>query len=60
LPLEIGVTVPGPNNLPTTSIEKIELRQMQQRFSIPVSAPPTAVALDPNTWMLMRATFSAR
>ena len=55
LPLEIGITVPG---TPAMKVEKVELRQGQQKFSIPVASAPTAVVLDPNTWVLMNATFN--
>jgi aminopeptidase N len=57
LPLEIGITVPG---APAMTVEKVELRQRQQKFSISVSSAPTAVLLDPNTWVLMNAAFSRR
>ncbi|HEY9228243.1 MAG TPA: hypothetical protein VIP11_16420 [Gemmatimonadaceae bacterium] len=60
LPLEIGVTAPGANGAAATRIEKIDLRQSQQRFTIPVTAAPATVTLDPNTWVLMRSTFSAK
>jgi aminopeptidase N len=60
LPLEIGVTIAGAGGAAETRVEKVELRQAQQRFTIPVSAAPTGVALDPNTWVLMRSTFAPR
>ena len=55
LPLEIGVTVDG-----TTKIEMIDFNQKQQRFEFAAEKEPTAVELDPNTWVLMDARFSKR
>jgi aminopeptidase N len=51
LPLEIGFS---------GGIEKIELMQKQQHFSIAAPQEPPNVSLDPNTWMLMRARFVKR
>ncbi|HEX4949635.1 MAG TPA: M1 family aminopeptidase, partial [Blastocatellia bacterium] len=52
LPLEIGVD--------GARIEKIELTQKQQRFTLTAEKEPSAVVLDPNTWALMEARFSKR
>jgi aminopeptidase N len=52
LPLEIG--------LDGARIEKIELSQKQQRFTLAAEKEPAAVALDPNTWVLMQARFDKR
>src|SRR5262245_15459777 len=57
LPLEIGITLEG---APQLRLEKIELAQKQQRFELAVDKEPTAVALDPNTWVLMEARFGKR
>ncbi len=52
LPLEIG--------LDGTRIEKIELTQKQQRFTLAAEKEPATVTLDPNTWTLMDARFGKR
>jgi aminopeptidase N len=54
LPLEIGV------KSGQMRIEKIEMTEKQQKFEIAAEAEPSAVELDPNTWMLMQATFVRR
>jgi aminopeptidase N len=51
LPLEFGIDGRG---------EKIELIQKQQRFELAAEKEPSAVVLDPNTWVLMNATFAKR
>jgi len=55
LPLEIGLTTDGVQRL-----QKIELTQRRQRFEIAVDKEPVAVALDPNTWVLMETRFGKR
>jgi aminopeptidase N len=55
LPMEVGLTLEG---APQLKIEKIELTQKQQRFEIAADKEPTAVALDPNTWVLMESRFA--
>jgi aminopeptidase N len=55
LPLEVGLTTDG-----ITKIEKIEFTQKQQRFDLFADREPGAVALDPNTWMLMETRFAKR
>ncbi len=49
LPLQIGI---GGN------IEKIEMDRKRQHFEIAAAAEPSTVELDPNTWILMDASFS--
>jgi aminopeptidase N len=36
-------------------IQRIEMTRKSQRFEVPSDAAPTAVELDPNTWILMDA-----
>jgi len=55
LPLEVGLTLDG-----TPKIEKIEMTRKQQRFDIAADKEPVAVALDPNTRVLMEARFGKR
>jgi aminopeptidase N len=49
LPIEVGIG---------GKIEKIEMIQKQQHFEIAADAEPSTVELDPNTWILMDASFS--
>ncbi len=56
LPLEIGLSVDGA----PLRLEKLELTQKQQRFTLAAVREPAAVTLDPNTWMLMEARFGKR
>jgi aminopeptidase N len=48
LPLEIGFS---------SRIEKIELAQRRQHYTIAAETEPLDIKLDPNTWMLMQAQF---
>lgn len=57
LPLEVGISRDGAT---APRVEKIELTKAEQRFEIAADAEPTAVTLDPNTWVLMQATFAKR
>lgn len=55
LPVEIGFTVSG-----MARVEKMELTAKQQRFEFAVDGEPSAVVLDPNTWLLMDARFGKK
>jgi aminopeptidase N len=57
LPLQMGVFVEG---VPQMRVEKIEMTQKHQRFQIASEKEPSAVALDPDTWVLMDAKFTRR
>jgi aminopeptidase N len=57
LPLEVGVAQEGSATL---RVEKTELTLARQLFEIAADREPSAVTLDPNTWVLMQATFSKR
>ncbi len=57
LPIEVGIYAPG-DDLPR--IETVVLDAPAETFTLPVDAPPEKVVLDPNTWMLMKATFGPR
>jgi aminopeptidase N len=48
LPLEVAVG---------TKVQRIEMTEKQQRFEIAADQAPASVTLDPNTWVLMEATF---
>jgi aminopeptidase N len=49
LPIEVGIGGPAE----PMRIERIDLSQATGQFTIPVDAEPSAVVLDPNTWLLM-------
>jgi aminopeptidase N len=57
LPLEVGITQDGTAAM---RLEKIELTKSRQRFEIETASEPATVTLDPNTWVLMQATFAKR
>jgi len=62
LPMEVGVKAMGAKGgaqgAAPTKFEKIEMTRKQQKFEIAADKEPTAVELDPNTWVLMDARFS--
>ncbi|MCJ7627845.1 MAG: hypothetical protein MUO50_05595 [Longimicrobiales bacterium] len=39
-------------------IEVIQMTEKQQRFQLEVGGEPRSVALDPNSWALIRASFT--
>ena len=55
LPLEIGIYMGG-DALPA-QVSAVEVGPGVNRFTIPVSAEPSDVRLDPGTWALFRAEF---
>ena len=55
LPIEVAITTAG-----STRIETIDLTQKQQRFALAADQAPTAVVLDPGTWVLMDARVTRR
>jgi aminopeptidase N len=58
LPLEIGITASA---AAAPRIERVELAGRDGHFTIRVDAEPSAVILDPNTWVLMEpALFGKR
>jgi aminopeptidase N len=54
LPIEIGLTVEGSAQ---PRIEKFEMTDRQQRFSIKADKPPMSATLDPNCWVLIKSRF---
>jgi len=52
MPIEVAIATAGS---PQPRIERIELREARQRFSIPVTSEPSAVVLDPREIVLMDA-----
>jgi aminopeptidase N len=57
LPIEMGITVEGTAG---PRIEKIEMTERTQRFTIVAEKPPASVTLDPNCWVLMKSSFAQR
>jgi hypothetical protein len=55
LRVEIGIEVKG-SDRPRT--EKVELTGRRHRFELDADAAPTAIALDPNAWVLMRSSIA--
>ncbi len=53
LPIEIAVTTGG-----ATAIKKIEMTEGKYSLEIPTDIEPVEVTLDPNTWVLMTASFA--
>jgi aminopeptidase N len=56
MPIEVGVAVDGR----ATRTERIQVNDRQNRITIASDREPAAVTLDPNTWLLMEATFARR
>jgi aminopeptidase N len=56
LPIEVGIKADGRDE---PRIEKLELNSQQGRFEIKADKAPTEVTLDPNHWVLMKASFRA-
>jgi aminopeptidase N len=57
LPLELSIAQDG---TAAARLVKVEMTQLQQRFEIAADTEPAAVVLDPNTWILMQASFNKR
>ena len=57
LPLEIAIAVDGAGE---PRIERVLLTDATQHFEIPSEKAPSAVALDPNCSILMKATFVSK
>lgn len=57
LPLDVGLEMADTR---ASRIEQIDFRDRAQRFTIAVEAEPDSVTLDPNTWVLMDASFEKR
>ncbi|HEX3448093.1 MAG TPA: M1 family metallopeptidase [Isosphaeraceae bacterium] len=57
LPLEIGISIVGSNE---ARIEKLELTERKQQFDVPAEKTPSAVILDPNCWILMKADWKPK
>jgi aminopeptidase N len=57
LPIEIGITV---DESGLSRIEKVELTERHHRFELKADKAPTAIALDPNCWVLMKSSIAQR
>lgn len=54
-PLDIGISVAGET---TTSVETVHIDGAAETFSFAVDSAPTAVTLDPDTWLLFEGELS--
>ena len=45
---------------PFQTIQLVQLTQQHQIFSLPTDTEPTLVELDPNAWVMMRATVEKK
>jgi aminopeptidase N len=57
LPLEVAVRSEGASE---PRVETILMTSRRQRFEVAAEKAPSAVELDPNTWMLMDASFAKK
>ena len=57
LPIAVGLESDGQSEL---RLEPIELTGRAEQFSIAVDGEPASVTLDPDTWVLMEASFEKR
>jgi aminopeptidase N len=57
LPIEIGINAEASGR---PRIEKVELTDRRHRFELKADKAPSVVTLDPNSWLLMKATFGPR
>ncbi|MFQ5568615.1 MAG: M1 family metallopeptidase [Rhodothermales bacterium] len=57
MPVELGIYT---DDASLPRIEVMNVDQAQNTFTFVLDTPPTTVVLDPNTWVLMEATFSPR
>jgi aminopeptidase N len=56
LPLDVVVSVEGA----TSAVHRLEFSERTRKFAIKVAKAPTSVALDPDAYVLMDATFTQR
>jgi aminopeptidase N len=54
LALEIGISSPRSDVI---TVAKVEMTERRQRFELAQEQAPSAVVLDPNTWVLMTSRF---
>ncbi len=52
MPLQVAIQLPGKTN---TLVKTIMLTEKMNSYTLPVEAMPSAVILDPDTWVLMDA-----
>ena len=57
LNLELGISEAGED---ASRIEVLRMTEKSQRFQLAVEGAPQSIALDPNTWALIRADFVRR
>jgi aminopeptidase N len=54
-PLDIGISIAGET---TTGLETVQISGAAETFSFAVDSAPTAVTLDPDTWLLFEGELS--
>lgn len=59
MPIEVAITTTGAPQ-PVRSIHIARLNQRHQVFTFPSDTEPTTVVLDPNAWVMMRATMEKK
>jgi aminopeptidase N len=60
MPIQIGLTLP-PGGAPHPAIVTMLIDHAHNTLTVPLAAAPTAVRLDPDTWVpMMQATFRAQ
>jgi aminopeptidase N len=59
MPIEVRITTPGAtvNAAPSRVTRIVQLTDGRQVFSLPSDVEPTTVELDPEAWVMMRASF---
>ncbi len=57
MPLQIAIKLPGK---PAPMMKTISLKEKSNLYTIPVDIEPSAVALDPDSWVLMDAEFEKK
>jgi aminopeptidase N len=69
MPIELRITTSAPASagrgagaapVPARSTQIVQLAQQRQTFSLPADAEPADVELDPDAWVMMRATFTKK
>jgi aminopeptidase N len=54
MPLQIGIYLPG-NTQPL--MKTVDVKEKKNQFAVAVDSAPDKIVLDPNSWVLMDATF---